>query len=153
MISSSRLSSASKSVTRVVSARGSDLVFLDAGDEVGGLDLKAVTAANVLAMVRSVDTRKALDVSRRLKQHVSQIYRFAIPQGWAERDPAEHLRDLPKAKSRVRHMARVGVDELPALVRAIDGHDGDETPRRRAPASSLRMRTPGFCQLSRRAPL
>jgi integrase len=119
----------------------------------GSIDLKAVTAADVLAMVRCVEARGVLDVSRRLKQHVSQIYRFAIPQGWAERDPAEHLRDLPKAKSRVRHMARVGVDELPALVRAIDGHDGDETPRRRAPASSLRMRTPGFCQLSRRAPL
>ncbi|VXD01327.1 hypothetical protein SPHINGO8AM_80060 [Sphingomonas sp. 8AM] len=52
--------------------------------------------------------------------------------GWAERDPAEHLGDLLKAKPRVRHMPRVGVDELPELVRAIDGYDGDEAPRWRA---------------------
>ena len=29
-------------------------------------------------------------------------------------------------------MARVGTDELPALVQAIDGYDGEENPRRRA---------------------
>lgn len=32
----------------------------------------------------------------------------------------------------MRHMPRVRVDELPALVRAIDGYDGDATPGRRA---------------------
>ena len=92
----------------------------------------AITSADVLAMVRSVEARGALDVSRRLKQHVSQIYRFAIPQGWAEVDPAAHLSDLLKPKPRVRHMARIGMDELPELVRAIDRYDGEENPKRRA---------------------
>jgi integrase len=104
----------------------------DAFPAFGKLDLESVTSADVLAMVRQVEARGALDVSRRLKQHVSQIYRFAIPQGWADKDPAEHLSDLLKPKPRTRHMARVGMDELPQLVRAIDGYDGDETPKRRA---------------------
>ncbi|MEG3125161.1 tyrosine-type recombinase/integrase [Sphingomonas sp. GB1N7] len=104
----------------------------DAFPVLGSSDLRSVTSAEVLAMVRRVEARGALDVSRRLKQHVSQIYRFAIPQGWAERDPAEHLTDLLKPKPRTKHMARVGADELPALVRAIDRYDGDETPKRRA---------------------
>lgn len=104
----------------------------DAFPAIGKTDLKAVTSADVLAMVRSVEARGSLDVSRRLKQHVSQIYRFAIPHGWADRDPAEHLAQLLKPKPRTRHMAKVGLDELPALVRAIDRYDGDETPKRRA---------------------
>lgn len=104
----------------------------DAFPTIGRTDLKVVTSADVLAMVRSVEARGSLDVSRRLKQHVSQIYRFAIPHGWAERDPAEHLAQLLKPKPRTRHMARVGLDELPQLVRAIDRYDGDETPKRRA---------------------
>lgn len=83
-------------------------------------------------MVRSVEAHGALDVSRRLKQHASEIYRFAIPQGWTDQDPVAYLSDLLKPKPRVRHMARVGLQELPALVRAIDRYDGDETPRRRA---------------------
>lgn len=104
----------------------------DAFPAFGTADLRRLTSADVLAMVRQVEARGALDVSRRLKQHVSQIYRFAIPQGWADSDPAEHLSDLLKPKPRTRHMARVGMDELPQLVRAIDRYDGDDTPKRRA---------------------
>lgn len=104
----------------------------DAFPVIGGIDVRKVTAAQVLEMLRSVEARGALDVSRRIKQHVSQIYRFAIPQGWAETDPAQYLTDLMQPKPRVRHMPRVGVAELPALVRAIDDYDGDENPRRRA---------------------
>jgi integrase len=104
----------------------------DAFPALGKHALAAVKPAEVLEMVRRVEARGALDVSRRLKQHVSQIYRFAIAHGWAEHDPAAALGDLLKPKPRVRHMARVGVSELPKLVRAIDGYDGEETPRRRA---------------------
>jgi integrase len=49
----------------------------------------------------------------------------------ADQDPAAYLSDLLKPKPRVRHMARVGLQELPALVRAIDSYDGEENPRRR----------------------
>lgn len=104
----------------------------DAFPAFGKSDLRAVTSADVLAMLRAVEARGALDVSRRLKQHVSQIYSFAIPHGWAEQDPAAHLAGLLRPKPRVQHMARIGTGELPALVQAIDGYDGEENPRRRA---------------------
>jgi len=99
---------------------------------IGAKDIRAVTSADVLAMLRTVEARGALDVARRLRQHVSQIFLFAIPQDWAAHDPAAGLATLLKPKPRVQHMARVSADELPALVRAIDTYDGDENPRRRA---------------------
>jgi len=98
----------------------------------GQSDLKQISAADILEMLRAVEARGALDVSRRLRQHVSQVYLFAIPQGWACHDPAAGLATLLRPKPRVRHMARVGAGELPALVRAIHAYDGDENPRRRA---------------------
>lgn len=98
----------------------------------GHRDLQHIAAADVLAMLRAVEARGALDVSRRLRQHVSQVYLFAIPQGWATHDPAAGLATLLRPKPRVRHMARVGAGELPSLIRAIDAYDGDENPRRRA---------------------
>ena len=104
----------------------------DVFPSLGQRDLKDITAGDVLAMLRAVEARGALDVSRRLRQHVSQVYLFAIPQGWATHDPAAGLATLLRPKPRVRHMARVGAGELPALVRAIDAYDGDENPRRRA---------------------
>ena len=84
----------------------------DAFPAFGNSDLRSVTSADVLAMLRGVEARGALDVSHRLKQHVSQIYRFAIPQGWAEQDPAANLAGLLRPKPRVQHMARVGTDEM-----------------------------------------
>jgi integrase len=113
----------------------------DAFPAFGGRDLRMITSVDVLAMVRTVEARGALDVSRRLKQHVSQIYRFAIPQGWADTDPAAHLSDLLKPKPRTRHMARIGTDELPELVRAIDSYDGEENPKRRAVTRAALMFT------------
>lgn len=104
----------------------------DAFPAIGRKKIRDVTPADVLAMVRKVEARGALDVSRRLKQHVNQIYRFAIPNGWAMHDPAASLGDALKPKPRVKHMARVGFQELPDLVRAIDSYDGEENPRRRA---------------------
>jgi len=104
----------------------------DAFRLLGAKNIRAVSSGDVLAMVRAVEARGALDVSRRLKQHVSQIYRFAIAHGWADQDPAAPLTDLLKPKPRVRHMPRVGLAELPELIRAIDSYDGEETPKRRA---------------------
>jgi hypothetical protein len=104
----------------------------DAFRLLGAKTLRSVTSADVLAMVRAVEARGALDVSRRLKQHVSQIYRFAIAHGWADQDPAAPLTDLLKPKLPVRHMPRVGLSELHELVRPIDRYDGEETPKRRA---------------------
>ena len=104
----------------------------DVFPSLGQRDLKDISAGDVLSMLRVVEARGALDVSRRLRQHVSQVYLFAIPQGWATHDPAAGLATLLRPKPRVRHMARVGAGELPALVRAIDAYDGDENPRRRA---------------------
>ncbi|WP_235522861.1 tyrosine-type recombinase/integrase [Novosphingobium sp. Leaf2] len=96
-------------------------------------DLRAITSADVLAMIRVVEACGAFDVSRRIKQHVSQIYRFAIPHGRADQDPAAYLSDLLKPEPRVRHMARVGISELSGVVRAIDTYDGDHNPCRRGP--------------------
>ena len=55
----------------------------DAFPMLGARDIRAVTSGDVLGMARLVEARGALDVSRRLKQHVSQICRFAIAHGWA----------------------------------------------------------------------
>jgi hypothetical protein len=72
----------------------------DAFPAFGKANLRSVTSADVLAMVRQVEAHGALDVSRRLTQHVSQIYRLAIPQGWADKEPAEYRSDLLKPRLR-----------------------------------------------------
>lgn len=103
----------------------------DVFPSLGARDVASITPPEVLGVVRAVEARGALDVSRRVKQAISQIFRFAIASGWATSDPASSLNDALKPKPRVRHMARVPQKELPVLLKAIYAYDGEETPRRR----------------------
>lgn len=98
---------------------------------IGNRPIADITAPEILDMIRTVEARGALDVSRRLKQGVGQVFRFAIASGWASGDPTTGLNDALRPKPRVRHMARVPLGEFPQLVRAIVAYDGDATPRRR----------------------
>lgn len=98
---------------------------------IGQRPITEIDAPEILEMIRAVEARGALDVSRRLKQGVSQVFRFAIASGWATADPTLGLNDALKPKPPVRHMPHVPLTEFPELVRSILSYDGDETPRRR----------------------
>ncbi len=90
-----------------------------------------ITAPIILGAIRQVEARGALDISRRLKQGIGQVFRFAIANGWAKDDPSVHLLGALKPKPRVRHMPRVALREMPALFRAIRDYDGEDGPYRR----------------------
>jgi integrase len=98
---------------------------------IGNRPIVEIKAPDVLALIRRVEARGALDISRRLKQGIGQVFRFAVASGWADSDPTVHLFGALKPKPRVQHMARVPLQELPALVGAIGDYDGEATPRRR----------------------
>lgn len=97
----------------------------------GARPIDEIDAPEILAVIRAVEARGALDISRRVKQGVSQVFGFAIASGWAKEDPTQHLNNALKPKPRVKHMARVPLEELPALVAAIQSYDGETSERRR----------------------
>lgn len=97
----------------------------------GKRPIAEITAPEVLEVIRVIEARGALDISRRLKQNIGQVFRFAIACGWATDDPTISLNDALKPKPPVRHMARVPLAELPELVRSIRDYDGEDSPRRR----------------------
>lgn len=98
---------------------------------IGSRPIAEIDAPEILDMIRAVEARGALDVSRRLKQGVSQVFRYAIANGWANVDPTLGLNDALKPKPRVKHMARVPLKELPELAQAIVNYDGEDMQRRR----------------------
>ena len=98
---------------------------------IGHRPLTEISVAEILDMIRKIEARGALDISRRANQCVSQIYRFAIANGWARENPTVHLLGALKPRPRVKHMARVPLQEVPDLVRAIAGYDGEDGSRRR----------------------
>ena len=103
----------------------------DAFPALGARPIDEIDAPEILEVIRAVEARGALDISRRLKQGISQVFRFAIASGWATTDPTVSLNDALRPKPKVRHRARVSLAELPGLVTAIRNYDGEADSRRR----------------------
>lgn len=78
-----------------------------------------ITPPDVLAIVRKIEARGALDISRRAKQCVGQIFQFAIASGLASADPTAHLRGALKPRPRVKHMSRIPPGELSTFLNKL----------------------------------
>jgi hypothetical protein len=65
----------------------------------GGKPIAEITAPLVLEVLRRIEGRGTLDTAHRAKGNISQVMRYAIATGKAERDPCPDLRGaLPPAK-------------------------------------------------------
>ena len=102
-------------------------VFPVLGDKM----MHEITPPDVLEMVRKIEARGALDISRRAKQGAGQVFQFAIACGLASADPTANLRGALKPRPRVKHMSRVPLSELPALVDKLRAYQ-EEGERRSA---------------------
>lgn len=91
----------------------------------GSKGMHEITPPDVLEMVRKIEARGALDISRRAKQGVGQIFQFAIACGLAETDPTAHLRGALKPRPRVKHMSRIPLSEIPILVERLDAYQAE----------------------------
>jgi integrase len=103
---------------------------LDVFPVLGFRPITEITAPELLATVRKIEQRGALDTAHRALQTCGQVFRYAIATGRAERDPSGDLRGaLPPAKG--GHFPAVTEpDRVAELLRMIDGYQG--TPAVRA---------------------
>lgn len=108
-----------KHATRVLKMIESELF-----PSLSGRPIREISAPELLAVIRAVEGRGALDISHRCLQTASQIFRYAIATGRADRDPAPDLRGALKTRA-VVHMKRISEAELPELMQKIASYDGD----------------------------
>ena len=95
----------------------------------GDKAMHEINPPDVLKMVRKIEERGALDISRRAKQGVGQIFQFAIACGLASTDPTAHLRGALKPRPRVKHMSRLPLCELPDFIRKLRAYQEDGNRR------------------------
>lgn len=89
--------------------------------EIGDKPIADITAPVLLAAIRKIEHRGAHDLAHRVLQVASQVFRYGVATGRCERDPAPDLRGA-LTPHRGKHQAAVTPEELPALLRAIDGY-------------------------------
>lgn len=101
----------------------------DAFPEIGAMPIDTIKPPALLAMLRKVEARGAIEVAKRLKQSVSSVFRFAIAEGLVEHNPASEIGAALKPTPRVRHMATIKPSEAHDLVRKIMGYEGEPLTR------------------------
>jgi integrase len=90
----------------------------------GGRQADAITAVQLLEVLRRIEARGALETAHRIKQICGQVFRYAIAIGRASRDPSADLRGaLPPVREK-HHAALTKPTEVAALLRSINGYKG-----------------------------
>ncbi|MBI4006144.1 MAG: tyrosine-type recombinase/integrase [Gammaproteobacteria bacterium] len=91
---------------------------------IGKKPITDITAQEVLAVVRKVERRGALDVASRVLQRTGSVFRYAVQTGRIEINPATELRGAIKTR-KVRHQPALKAADLPIFLQSLDHYEGD----------------------------
>jgi len=91
---------------------------------IGSRPINEIKAPELLAALRRIESRGALDTAHRVRSIASQVFRYAVATGRAERNPATDLIGaLPPAVD--KHLPSItDPKEVAPLLRAMDGYQG-----------------------------
>jgi len=97
---------------------------LDVYPVIGNRPINDITAYEIVDTIKGIAARGALDIAKRSHQTIGQVFRYAIAHGKdsnTKRNPASEIKpsDIIETRAQVNY-ARVGIEELPKLLRAID---------------------------------
>ncbi|MGH8506876.1 MAG: tyrosine-type recombinase/integrase, partial [Stenotrophobium sp.] len=97
---------------------------LDVFPWIGKRPITELKAPDVLACLRRIESRGALETAHRAMQNCGQVFRYAVATGRAERDPTSDLRGaLPSPKEK-HHPSITNPERIGELLRAINGYEG-----------------------------
>jgi len=90
----------------------------------GARPIGEVTAPELLAAIRRIESRGALETAHRALANCGQVFRYAVATGRAQRDPAADLRgSLPPSKE-THHASITDPKAIGELLRDIEGYQG-----------------------------
>jgi integrase len=91
--------------------------------KLGGRPIKEISAPELLAVLRTIEQRGALDLAQRALQYSGQVFMYAIATGRGDRNPAADLRGALKTPVK-KHFAHLKATELPEFLRKVKAYDG-----------------------------
>ncbi|RQS94621.1 MULTISPECIES: integrase arm-type DNA-binding domain-containing protein [Burkholderia] len=90
----------------------------------GARPIAEITAPELLAVLRRIEDRGALDTALRAKQNCGQVFRYAVASGRAERDPSGDLRGALAPIKHENFPSITDPRQVAELLRAIEGFRG-----------------------------
>jgi integrase len=98
----------------------------DVFPSIGHKFIDGVTASEIREILMPIETRGARDVAKRAYETIGQIFRYAIANGLATRNPAAGFNPSDVLRpANEENFARVEAKDLPVLLAKIWVYDGD----------------------------
>ena len=109
----------------------------------GSRPISAITAPELLAVLRRIEARGAVETAHRAKQTAGQIFRYAVATGRAERDPSGDLKGALKPATKEHYSAITTPAEAGKLMLAIDEFEGTVVVKAALFLSAMLFQRPG----------
>jgi integrase len=100
-----------------------------ATSEFGKRPIADIKAPEILEALRKIEKRGRHETATRVRSTVGAVFRYAIATGRAERDPSADLRGALITPTVTHRATIVEPNAVGALLRAIDGFEGQPTTR------------------------
>lgn len=115
----------------------------DAFPWLGRRPIGEIDAPEVLACLRRVEARGAIETAHRIKDACGQVFRYGIAIGECVRNPAADLRDALRPVETRHHAAIIDPLRAGALLRDMVAYEGHPVTRAALALSALLLLRPG----------
>lgn len=120
-----------------------------ANSAIGHRPIREITAADLLDALRKVEERGVHETANRLRSTIGAVFRYAIATARVDNDPTYALKGALTRATVVPRAAITRKDAFGALLRAIDGFDGQPTTCAALKLMALLAPRPGELRLAR----
>ena len=90
----------------------------------GSRPINQINAAELLAVIRKIENRGAVDLSHRVLQTCGQIFRYGVATGRVDRDISGDLRGALTVRKKVNH-ANLKENDLPEFLQRLENYHGE----------------------------
>jgi integrase len=92
---------------------------------IGALPITEITIPDVARVIEKIGKRGTVETAHRMKQVVSQVFRYAAQRGLCQFNPAADMRDLLPRREE-KHYPCIHPSELPKLLQDMEGSKTDK---------------------------
>ena len=112
--------------------------------KLGHRPIHEIAATELLAAIRKIEDRNALEIAHRARTIAGQVFRYGIAAGLCERDVSADLKGALRDKPPTKHRAAITEpEELSHLIVAINGYQGTPVVCAALRLSALLFQRPG----------
>lgn len=121
-----------------------DRMQTDLFPAIGSMPIKDIETPDLLAALRRVEKRGALELARKARCICGEVFRYGIQTGRCKEDISVHLRGALRSR-KTKHYAAIETREIPELLEALARQDRSvyDRTRRAIKLSLLTFQRPG----------